>query len=315
MVLPEAVSSADFASAGFTSVRGQLTCGTCTSYSNFVVNVEDPSHNTVGSFYVSAAGDFEVSGLRPGQYMATVRTLKGEVVCRDFISVSDHSGGVSIHLPDKAGQGQEVPSGTVSVAQLKHKVPKQARKEFNKAEALFEKKDVEGSLEHLRRATELDPEYLEAQNNLGSRLLYSGKAAEALSTFQQAAKLDPSSAKVQTNIAVTMLELKQFEEAEHVARRAADMQGADARAKYILALSLYGQKKFTPEAVSLLQRSQDQFPNAKIALAAVQASLGRVSEAKTALTSYLNSGQPARRREVESFLSALDRAFPPRQSH
>jgi len=295
----------------FSKLRAELTCDGCNSYSDFVVVVQDVTRNPIGSFNVASDGSIDMYGIGSGTYTVAVKTRAGSTIHSEMLYIGANSAPVSIHISE-----EEVPKtvdrkdgDTVSVAQLRHKVPKHARKEYDKAEQAMSKRDVEGSLEHLKRATEIDPEYLEAHNNLGARLLMLGKTQDALNVLHHAAQIDPSSAFVQTNIAVALMTLQQYPEAEQAARRAISLQSNDPKARYVLALTLYGQRKFTPETVSLLQRSQEQFPNARIAFATVQASQGRLTEARSALKSYLNSGATDKRPAAESMLSQINKVL------
>jgi tetratricopeptide (TPR) repeat protein len=81
-------------------------------------------------------------------------------------------------------------AGVVSLARLNHKVPKKARKEYDKAQKRVEEGDLDGSLEHLKRATEIDREYLEARNNPGCRYLQKGQPEDALVAFRRALEID-----------------------------------------------------------------------------------------------------------------------------
>src|SRR6185437_9410055 len=61
-------------------------------------------------------------------------------------------------------------AATVSLQQLQHKVPKQALKEFEKARTASIKGDNETALDHLQNAVQLDPEFVDAHNDLGVAL-------------------------------------------------------------------------------------------------------------------------------------------------
>ncbi len=49
------------------SIRGELSCSWCSSYSDLVIEVQDSASNApVGSFYVNSTGGFEMHGIQSG---------------------------------------------------------------------------------------------------------------------------------------------------------------------------------------------------------------------------------------------------------
>lgn len=217
-------------------IHGELACDNCVSYSNVVVEVTDQNHRPVGSFNVNSAGSFDISGISEGNYVMTVRGANGNEITSQRVSVYGETGPLSIRLPES----EEKPTSkqaSVSVYELSHQVPKSARKEFDKA--VHAGDNHEAVIQHLKAALAIDPDYVAALNNLGSRYLQLNQYAEALTVLDHAQKLDPSSALVQTNIAVALLSLNKAEDAERAARRAHQLAGNDPRARYVLALSLY----------------------------------------------------------------------------
>ena len=196
-------------------------------------------------------------------------------------------------------------SGTISVARLQHKVAKHAKKEYDKAEKKLKDGDVNSSLTHLLKAVEIDPEYMEAHNNLGSRYVMLNQFDLALSAFRRALQLDPSATMVHLNMAVALMATQQNKEAEDVARRVLQQQPGNAQARYLLGLCLYTQKQYTDEAVSLLGRSQEQFPNARIAVAAIHAVRGEPMKARTELEAYMAIPNTTNREQARAMLAQL----------
>jgi hypothetical protein len=149
--------------------RAELECDSCTSYSNLVIELRDSGKNNSSSVPVGVAGAAEFQGIPEGSYVLTVKNMRGDALYQEAVVVRNHAGPVSIRLPE---QKKERPvSGLISVSRLKHKIPKDAKKAFAKSVELNAKGDAEGSLNYLKRATEIDPEYMEAFNNVGARYL------------------------------------------------------------------------------------------------------------------------------------------------
>lgn len=69
------------------------------------------------------------------------------------------------------------------------------------------------AVEHFRRATELDPEYLDAYNNAGAALAISGELAGARDFFRRAVALDPGYTDARYNLGRVLLQLGEVEAA------------------------------------------------------------------------------------------------------
>lgn len=254
---------------------------------------------------VSADGRIEVRGIESGTYQLTVRTSDGRILTTELISVSSGSGRQVVRIRPPQQEVQRPVSGTVSAKRLAHKIPNEVRKLYGKALKASEKREYEVALDYLRKATEIDPEYMEVHNNMGTAYMQMDRTEEALAAFRRAIELDPGSSRVQVNIAVALMAKKAYAEAEVAARRAVDLNAGDMKARYILGLALYSQRKYTPEAMNQLRRVEDNFPNARIAVAAMQATLGELDLARETLRGYIASGAPDRRRDAEAMLAQL----------
>lgn len=187
-------------------------------------------------------------------------------------------------------------SDSVSLFALQHQVPKKAMDEYNKAKKAAQKKDADHAVAHLRKAVEIDPQFLDALNTLGAWYMNRGDLPDAISSFQRMVDTDPDSYPGYSNLAVGLIMQHDYTAAERCARRAADLDRGNSRARYLVAVSLMMQHKYTDEAVEYLERSQADFPPAQIFLARVFAAKGRLEEADSLLHRYL--GQPRRDPEL-----------------
>jgi tetratricopeptide (TPR) repeat protein len=253
---------------------------------------------------VAQQGSFTFMSVPQGQYILKVMDFYGTVIHREFVEVNQMVGGITVRLPEmkrETGRG-----GTVSVQRLMHKIPKEARKEFERAEKAAGKGDNAQSIAHLKKAVQIDPEYFEAYVNLGVRYLREENADEALRSFEQALKIDESNSIAYSNTASALLLLDRFGDAEKAARRSLEIDPGNPRARYMLGLALIQQQKSLPEAVENLQRVCDSFPYARVAVAHVFAKQGKTDEAKGELNAYLKSGRPENRDQVKTFLANLN---------
>ena len=64
------------------------------------------------------------------------------------------------------------------------------------------------------KATEINPEYVEAHNNLGITLMESGKHQQALECFKKAVQINPNHLDSNTNLANILMEFNHIFEAK-----------------------------------------------------------------------------------------------------
>lgn len=270
------------------------------------VEVYDTStHLLVERAPVSPTGTFEFryQGASP-DFELKVVNQRGEVLRHDRLARSNSNVPLRLALPIR--QPERPVSGIVSLRRLQHKPSRQARKEYDRAQRDLERRDIESAISHLRAATRLDPEFMEAYNNLGSRLLHLNRLNEAVDALERAAALDPAEPRPLVNLAIAQLHLGRHADAERTARAAAALPRDTRHAEYIVGLSLLAQKKALPESLALLERSCDEIPHAHVAAGQILISQGRLREAEVHLTRYLETnpaGQP--RQMVESWLATL----------
>ncbi|MBC7925060.1 MAG: tetratricopeptide repeat protein [Bryobacteraceae bacterium] len=286
------------------TVRGELICGNCSSYQGFTVELHDNIHRQIATGLIGPNGSFEMPGVAAGNYTLTVRSGEGETLHSEHLVSNAFPARVNVRLPPETQKGSVLLglSGSVSLHRLSHKVPRSARKEYEKSIRVGN--DHEQAILHLVKAVAIDPEFVEALNNLGSRYIATKRPAEALKVLQQAIDVDSGSDLVLTNFAMASMALSNFADAERAARRACQVDAGNSGARYLLGLSLYGQQKLSPEAVRLLETSHIQFPSAKIALAWIHAKPGHPLQAKDYLKQYLDTGLPERRDQVQRLLSS-----------
>jgi FimV-like protein len=288
---------------GLTTVRGELKCENCHDFMGYTVELQDVNRLKPGEqLIVHSGGEFEVR-VPEGHYRLLV-SVNGELVKSDFVTVREHFTALSVSLPP-ANQASKPGTGTVSIARLQHKVPKQAAKELKRAQNLFEAGDVDGSLEHLERATEIDPEYLEAWNNIGCRYMAKKEPAEAAAAFGRAITLDPGARLVHANMGLALIALGRFGEAEESARKGLAVDSRDVKARYVLGISLLGQGRVTDETVTALRDASEAFPRAQLALAQALAQRGDREGARAVLRNHLSSREADTRKQAEAMLSNL----------
>lgn len=289
------------------NIRGQLVQAGVIIPPGLTVSVHDMgSPSTAAEAPVLADGSFELPALENGQYEIRITNDRGELIHREFVDIGVNRGPLMLRM-HTSDQGTATPSlpGTISAQRLLHKVPSKAAKEYRASLKASEAGDREKCIQHLQRAIEIDPEYMEAHNNLGVQYIALEQYEQAAAELEKCVSLDPTSVRGQLNLSVALGMLQRYADAEAAARRAVRLDSRFIPARYLLGRLLVIQDKNTPEAVESLRMSSQQYPNARLALAHVLVRRGAVPEAVAELQAYLNSEQAERKQEVEAWLAQL----------
>ena len=153
---------------------------------------------------VDGMGDFRFEGVPPGRYELRLRTAYSEVLYRQPLIVEE---AVIYVRAAVAGPRPPARPGTVSAAELAHKVPRAAQKEFRKAQEELARGRLREAIPHLEKTVRLDPGYARAYNYLGACLGTLGEFGKAEEALRRAVDLDPGSAEARTNLAHALLAL------------------------------------------------------------------------------------------------------------
>lgn len=179
-------------------------------------------------------------------------------------------------------------SGTISVARLKHRVSSKARREFVRADDEMRKKHLEASIEHLNQAVEIDPDYVEAHNNLGARYIQAGDYDRAITHLRTASRLDPTSVFAVTNLGMALWLAGHCGEAEQAARDAVRLAPSFLRAQYLLGVVLAAEG--VPEALEHLEKSSKEIPSARLLAAGIRLRPGAKISASRDASGLLAAG-------------------------
>lgn len=220
----------------------------------------------VAETYCSFNGNFDFNSVPSGIYELQVRNLNGDVVHQSSVSLPSATS-LNIKLSNRT---QNISGKSVSAKRLAHKIPKDARKDYEKArEQLIsgKTKDVE---ERLTRAVKADPEFFEALSALGAVYLQTGRFQQSIATLHTAMAIDNHDAANCSNLALAYLQVHKLGEAEAAARSSIDANALNPRARFFLAISLLEQGKAHQEAVFQLKQARDAFPPAKNLLAKLE---------------------------------------------
>jgi Flp pilus assembly protein TadD len=291
------------------NVSGEVVCESCNNFSGLYVELSGPSRKPQAPLRsaVSMDGRFLIVNVANGDYTLVVSNGAGSILTRDSLYVSDIARPVTVRVESSYKISTATnETGPVSVKRLSHKIPKAAKKAFDEAARKAEKGQTLEAVALLQKAIQLDPEYVEALNNLGARYILIGDHERAIPHLMKAIEIDPHSVQPYSNLGIALMATGDAEGAERAARQALEADPAEVRARYILGMSLYAQRKVNTETLQTLRIAQERFPRAQLALAMVEAASGETAQARETLKSYLKSNQTYMRAQAEHMLENLE---------
>jgi Tfp pilus assembly protein PilF len=288
-------------------VRGQVSSET-TFAGALMVELVATSRSGSTSTYLKPDGSFEFPSVVPGGYELHVTGSGGTTLYRQTLFISAPEPNLAIDIPGHPNADRNG-GGTVSIRQLQHKIPPEARKEFDKGVTASAKGDHQSALDHFQKAVSIDPELADGFNNLGSAHAALGQFEQAAEQFQKAIDLVPDHSLAVANLSVALCKLHQYPEAERVARRALSLDSSLLKIRYVLAVSLIAQHGDNAEVLENLQRASAEVPKAHLVAADILERAGRREDAAKELEEYLRTApeQDSDRQKVGAWLVQLQR--------
>jgi len=158
---------------------------------------------------------------------------------------------------------EPVLSGTsVSVEQLRHKAPKEARRAFERGGKFDRSGDHRRAASEYEKAIIRDPEFADAHNQLGVEYAELGRNGDAGMEIRRSLALDPGSWSAHYNLALVLFQAQDIVGAEKSARQALDLSRSNAKVHLFLGLLLvYRMEK--SDGIQHLQYAARTMPIAK----------------------------------------------------
>jgi tetratricopeptide (TPR) repeat protein len=293
------------------SLRGQISMTAPIAGGLLVELYRWGDASPIASTDADLAGNFEFPNVPAGDYQLRLSDYHGRLIAEKIVNVMPPAAFVNIDLPDNGDSAPANSSGgggVVSLAELQHKVPGKAAKEFEKAGKAVRKGDEAGAIAHLQKAIEIDPGYVQAYNNLGARYLRAQQFDKAAAEFEKALELDRNFQPAAVNLGLTDIALQRFSDAEKYARQAIRLDATSNRARLVLGIALAAQNREPDEALENLKAAARELPDARLALAQFLSDHGQKAEAATELKKYLGSSapDPQERPKLEAWLAQLE---------
>jgi len=209
-------------------------------------------------------------------------------------------------LPDAHPPAEPV-APVISVRELQ--LPAGAMKEFRRSEKSISSRDFLSAADHLKKALRIEPDFVQAHNNLGATYMELEKFEDAISEFKKTIELDSKMEAPYRNMSLSLFELGRYSEAEAAARQALALSPQHGAARYTLGRALAAQGSTSAETEELLRGTLEEFPEARLPLAEVLLNRCASDAAAAELRSYLASGtiEPEKRRAVQTWLGRAER--------
>jgi VWFA-related protein len=144
----------------------------------------------------------------------------------------------------------QTPSGAIS--QLDLRAPGKAVKEYTRGYQLLLKKDYQGAVEHLEKATDIYPKFVAAHNALGNAYLKLDENEKARAEFAKSVELDDHMPNSYLNLGCSNLALKDFKAAEDAFKKASSLAPLDMQVQMGLAYAAYANKDY-PAVIATAQ--------------------------------------------------------------
>jgi tetratricopeptide (TPR) repeat protein len=137
-------------------------------------------------------------------------------------------------LESKASRGE----ATVSIAELKQNVPKDAKKEYDAAMELFARGEHGRARPLLERAIELYPDYVDARNELSVALLKEGKLADAETQLRRALQIDGAAVRPLLNLGLCLYRQERYADALPFLEKALQLEPEQPNGQLLLGINL-----------------------------------------------------------------------------
>ncbi len=257
---------------------------------------------------VNPDGTFQFDSASPGMHDLRITGVGGAVIHEEYVNITGPSQQLTIRLQGPATANRAA-GNTISLQQLEHKVPGAAQKAFDKARKAEQKGKLAEAETLLRQAVEIDPEFADGHNELGTVQAKQNRFPEAAAEFQKTIDLAPEHRLALPNLSIVLARMHQYREAGDVARRGLKVAPMMPELRFILGISLMIGHGDKAEALANLRQAESAFPKAHLLEAQLLAESGQRDEAAAHLEDYLRVGSPddVQRSKIQADLANLRR--------
>jgi tetratricopeptide (TPR) repeat protein len=306
LLLASSLAAQDFGMRTET-LRGQVQSSSGSLPEYLSIQLEGSGGYMLARTEVLPDGKFSIAVLdaNPGgvYQLQVLQGVHGTVIHRESVPWPPMQPSLEIQLAE--AKRSTPASGFVTVNQLRQNPPGKARKQLKRARKAEEAGDLGKSLEYLRNALAIYPDYIDASYQLGGLYLKLRDFAQAEQAFQQTLGLDPRHALAYCGLSLSRSAAGRSTEGEEAAREALRLHPSLAWGHYALGLALAGRNTDPGEAEARLRRAAQEIPRARLALARLLEQQGQKQAAAGEVKGYLDSGAPDNRQWASLWLKQL----------
>jgi Tfp pilus assembly protein PilF len=197
-----------------------------------------------------------------------------------------------IELEEKDRGGHARGPATVSAGESAKNVPGPAQREYEQGARLASQGDTHGAIDHLKKAIELFPSFLEALNDLGVQYLKDGQLEDAAEQFSAAIEISGTSFNPRLNLGIVLVRQHRYQEGMDQLTRAASIDGGQAAPRLYLGLAALETDDLPMaerELSKCLALGQAEYSVAHYYLAQVHLKNGQREPAASELRAYLDA--------------------------
>jgi tetratricopeptide (TPR) repeat protein len=182
---------------------------------------------------------FHVNGF--GSYRVKASGVGIEDAFSDVVDIDQQNDSriVFIHIKPKPGaiqsRADSADTPVTSAAQLR--IPPEARKDFDKGVAAWQKKDYQKAAENFEKAIAVYPNYDTAYNNLGVMYAHLNEPEKAMAAFEHSVQLNDKNADADRNLARMLMRQKQFARAEDLLKKSMTVDPRNAGGLTMLSIA------------------------------------------------------------------------------
>lgn len=218
-----------------------------------------------GRFRFSLSGLTGAGGQRPlFAISARCTGFKDAVQVVDMSSVPHASANLDLRRDTSKDQPAVPPGGPGGAIDAHQPASSEAAEAMRKGQQLLvEKHDPRGSIESLKKAVKLDPQFAPALLLLGAAYVQVRAWQEAQSAFDKAAKLEPANSQALLGLGVVLNAKQDFGEAQKTLEHSLQLEPKSAEAQFELGKCFWGMGKWQeaePHAAQAIALNKDFAP-------------------------------------------------------
>jgi hypothetical protein len=285
-------SQSVFSSAQPIQITGYLRYADGSPANEVVVRLERFSGGYVTDVRTDRLGKFRFTGLSPQQYHVVIRHPGYRDIEREVNLVMVAAENLQLALiPNKSEVGNKPPPVTSKLV-VDASVPPEARKEFEKADAILatqKKEKIPDSMIHLQKALSIYPNFLEAQLKLGAAYMDLQQWDKAEQALKRALEINPKTVNAYLALGEVYAHQKKYSEAEKALRDGLIIEDRSWQGHFTLARLYYtrGDLARAARQVGLTIQLNSSFPDAHLLAANIHLKVNNRQDALEQFQEYL----------------------------